>query len=69
MFRFAVGQHFAEPSALKSTALVIYFIHLVLVFQLLVYLPYSKFAHIVYRTVAMIYAERTGRNAREALSA
>ena len=41
---------------------VVYFIHLVLVFALIVYLPYSKFAHVLYRTAAMIFAEYYGRN-------
>lgn len=39
-----------------------YYIHLVLVFVLFAYLPFSKLAHLVYRTVAMAYNEYAGRN-------
>lgn len=38
-----------------------YFVHLVFVGVLLLYMPYSKFAHIVYRAAAMISAERFNR--------
>lgn len=39
-----------------------YYIHLIFIFNMFVALPYSKFAHIVYRTVALGYAEYAGRD-------
>jgi quinone-modifying oxidoreductase subunit QmoC len=38
-----------------------YFIHLLCIWVFFMCLPFSKFAHIIYRTVAMAYAEYSGR--------
>ncbi|MFP4038953.1 MAG: quinone-interacting membrane-bound oxidoreductase complex subunit QmoC [Desulfosudaceae bacterium] len=38
-----------------------YYIHLIFIFGTFAYLPFSKLAHLVYRTVAMGYAEYSGR--------
>jgi len=39
----------------------IYFLHLICIWTFFICLPFSKFGHIVYRTVAMAYAEYSGR--------
>lgn len=38
-----------------SLAYIIYFLHLVAVMMLFLYMPYTKFAHLVYRTFAMAF--------------
>jgi quinone-modifying oxidoreductase subunit QmoC len=40
---------------------IIYFIHLILIWALFAYTPFSKLAHIAYRTAAMGYQEYSGR--------
>ncbi len=44
-----------------TAAYPIYFMHLVFVFLLICYLPYSKLAHIGYRTVAIMHSKLYGR--------
>jgi quinone-modifying oxidoreductase subunit QmoC len=46
---------------LAGASYALYFIHLIFVFALFAYTPFSKLAHLVYRTVAMAYAEYAGR--------
>ena len=47
----------ARLVGLGGICYISYFIHLILVFNFVVFLPYSKMAHIVYRTLAMAHAE------------
>jgi len=51
-------------SGVPMLAYVNYFIHMVFVYFLLWYMPYSKFAHMIYRTLAIVYAKQVGREAR-----
>ncbi len=46
-------------------AYITYFIHMVFVFMLLWYMPYSKFAHMIYRTMALSYCKMIGREPRQ----
>jgi len=39
----------------------LYYVHLVAVWSLFAYAPYSKLAHLVYRTLALIHAKASGR--------
>ncbi len=51
----------ARLAHLEWISYIIYWLHLIAVFNLFAYLPFSKMAHLVYRLVAMAYAEYGNR--------
>ena len=53
--------YFARQVGISSLAYIVYFVHLVIVFFLLWYAPYSKFAHMFYRTLAITWAKGSRR--------
>jgi len=55
--------HFARMDPTRHLA---YLVHLVSVMTLLLVLPYSKLAHLAYRTVALVFVERHGLRRRRA---
>ncbi|MFC1856506.1 quinone-interacting membrane-bound oxidoreductase complex subunit QmoC [Thermodesulfobacteriota bacterium] len=53
-----------EMSRLAGAAEIsyaLYFLHLIFVFNLFAFVPFSKLAHLAYRTVALTYEEYSGR--------
>jgi quinone-modifying oxidoreductase subunit QmoC len=45
-----------------SVGYIVYYFHLVFIWSLFAYAPYSKFAHLFYRTTAMVFSLRSGRD-------
>ena len=51
-----------EDSKRRALAYGVYTIHLILILTLFIFAPYSKLAHMFYRTTAMVFAKHTGGN-------
>jgi quinone-modifying oxidoreductase subunit QmoC len=56
-----MGIVFIRLSGVAVLAYITYFIHLTLVFFLLWYMPYSKFAHMIYRFLGLTFLKMHGR--------
>lgn len=65
IFGLAISGIGSEVFRLANTPILAYStytIHLIFIFVLFAYLPFSKLAHMFYRTVALIYMDYSGRN-------
>ncbi len=49
-------------AGITTLAYPVYFIHLLFVFYTIVFFPYSKLAHMGYRTLAITYSKMTNRD-------
>jgi len=56
-----MGAQLTRLAGWAAPSYTIYFVHLILIWFTFAYLPFSKLAHLVYRTAAMTYAEYAGR--------
>jgi len=56
-----IGSELLRLANIPGLAYPVYFIHLVTIFYLLAYMPFTKFSHLLYRTTAMVYARASGR--------
>ncbi len=57
-----IGAEIFRWASVPILAYSTYTIHLVFIFVLFVYLPFSKLAHLFYRTVALVYLDYSGMN-------
>ncbi|MCA1945320.1 MAG: heterodisulfide reductase subunit E, partial [Desulfovibrio sp.] len=63
VFLTGMGSQIFRLMNIKYLAYPVYYLHLVSVFMLIAYLPWSKLGHMVYRTAALAYARYLGRKA------
>ena len=56
-----IGSEVFRLAGVAPLAFFTYYLHLVSIFMLIAYLPWSKLGHLVYRTTALIYARYVGR--------
>ncbi|MEW5735996.1 MAG: quinone-interacting membrane-bound oxidoreductase complex subunit QmoC [Thermodesulfobacteriota bacterium] len=59
-----LGTEMARLAGAATVTYIIYYLHLTAVWMLFAYTPFSKLAHLVYRTTAMVYAEYAGREVK-----
>jgi len=57
------GLEIIRYTGIAGLAYATYFVHLVFVFALIGYFPYSKFGHVFYRFVAILHSKYSGRDA------